>query len=186
MLRIKTESVECFNEETNTFCEIESVDLTLEHSLHSISEWESKYHKSFFSSKDKTDEEIRDYIRMMILDEREDLDYDRIVDFMTDSTLSKINKYIEDSRTATKFFDLRDDSYTAPKHTYTSEEVYYQMLKLGIPFECEMWNVNRLSTLMRVCYIKETGKNNSMGRDEILRRNRELNEARKAKYNTKG
>lgn len=185
MLEIKNDEIEFFNDSTSEFVYVDSVDLILEHSLLSISEWESKYHKSFFSSKDKTTEEVYDYIKMMIVNVKENVNYDLIVHSLSNENLDKINSYIEDPRTATKFFDLRE-SQNSRQHTYTSEEVYYQMLKLGIPFECERWNINRLSTLIRVCLVKETGDKNKMGRDEILRRNREINEARKAKLKTNG
>ena len=43
-------------------------ELTLEHSLISISKWESKWHKPFLDEKhQKTDEEFIDYVRCMCL-----------------------------------------------------------------------------------------------------------------------
>ena len=50
----------------------EEQTLRLEHSLLSLSKWESKWCKPFLHSKDKTDEEILDYVKCMTLDSNVD------------------------------------------------------------------------------------------------------------------
>ena len=94
-----------------------------------------------------------------------------------------IQAYINDPMTATYFYD-KDDRPSGP-NIVTAEVVYYWMISLGIPMECQKWHFNRLIALIRVCNIKSnTGK--KMSRSEIVSRNRALNEERKRKYKTRG
>ena len=64
MLRITIPATEQFNEVTNEFITTKEQTLTLEHSLISISKWESKWCKPFFSKEAKTPEETIDYIKL--------------------------------------------------------------------------------------------------------------------------
>ena len=59
------------------------------------------------------------------------------------------------------------------------------MVALEIPFECEKWHINRLLTLIQICNIKNQPAKN-MSKREVMNQNRLLNEARRAKYHTKG
>ena len=68
MLRITIPATEYFNEETNEFISGgDAIEVRLEHSLVSISKWESKWEKAFLGKKEKTDEELLDYIRCMTI-----------------------------------------------------------------------------------------------------------------------
>jgi hypothetical protein len=59
------------------------------------------------------------------------------------------------------------------------------MVGLQIPLECEKWHLNRLMKLIEVCSANQTPPK-KMGKEEIMSRNKALNAARRAKYNTKG
>lgn len=141
-----------------------------------------KWKKPFLSKlqkHEKTVEEVTDYIRCMCLD---DVDPD-ILRTLPPECLKKIEDYIEDPMTATTFPDNNDPP---SRSIDTAEVIYYWMVELGIPFECEYWPLNKLMTLIRVCSIKKSEGTNKRSKRDIIARNRELNEQRKAKYNTKG
>ena len=172
-----------FNEETNEFIYTtisKEQTLQLEHSLVSLSKWESKWCKPFLSKTDKTDEEIRDYIKCMTITQNVDPD---IYNYLTDDNISEINKYIDSPQTATVFSD--DKSNKNSREIVTAEIIYYWMIALGIPSEYQKWHLNRLITLIRVCNIKNTPPKKRSKRD-IMMQNAALNAARKKQLNTKG
>ena len=100
------------------------------------------------------------------------------------SNIEEINEYINNSMTATTFYEDPMDKGRA-KETVTSELIYYWMVALQIPMECQKWHLNRLLTLIRICNIKNTPPK-KMSRREIMSRNAALNAARRKQYNTKG
>jgi len=155
--------------------------IQLEHSLISVSKWESKWHKPFLSNKEKTEKETIDYIRCMTLTQnvRPEL-YDNI----TYAQLKKVTDYIDDPMTATTF---RDNKKGGPsrRQIITAEIIYYWMVSLDIPFECQKWHLNRLLTLIRVCNEKEM-PSKKMGKKDIMKSNAALNAARRAKMGSRG
>ena len=98
--------------------------------------------------------------------------------------ITNIENYINDEMTATTFKN-GNDKKTSSKKIVTSEEIYYWMIALNIPFECEKWHLNRLLTLIRVCNMKNSPKK-KMSKKDIYARNREINQANRNKYNSKG
>ena len=180
MLTITIPATEMFNEETQEFFSLKEQTFQLEHSLVSLSKWESKWCKPFLSKTDKTFEETLDYIKCMTITQNVGSDvYNRL----TRKNIEDINKYIEAPMTATTFYN--DIQKGGKKETVTSELIYYWMIALNIPMECQKWHLNRLLTLIRVCNVKNTPPK-KMGKGDIMRRNAALNAQRRKQLNTKG
>lgn len=179
MLKITVPEMEFYDEDRNEFIMFNEQVLQLEHSLVSISKWESKWHIPFLDGKDKTLEQIIDYVRCMTITQNVKPEvYNRL----TEDNLKAINDYIENPMTATTFSDINQ---RPSREIITSEIIYYWMVSFNIPFECQKWHLNKLLTLIKVCNIKNSPPK-KMSRQEILSRNRALNEARKKNLNTRG
>ena len=182
MIRILLPEKELYDEVNNKFVYLPSRELILEHSLVSISKWESKWHKSFLNTDDKSFDEVMDYIKCMCVEELED---ENDLYRLSEENVSDINAYIQDSMTATTFSDFSDNKNTKSREIITSEIIYYWMISNNIPFECQYWHLNKLLTLIKVCSIKNSPEK-KMSTSEILSRNKALNAARRKKMNSKG
>lgn len=180
MLKITIPPREMFNEETQEFTSTKEYTLQLEHSLVSLSKWEAKWNIPFFSKEDKTMEQTIDYIKCMTITQNiEDFVYDNL----TQENIQTINNYINLPMTATTFKNRAGGRNSS--EIVTSELIYYWMIALNIPMECQRWHINRLLTLVRVCNIKnEPGK--KMSRNEINSSNAAINAARRKALHTKG
>ena len=179
MLEITIPGLEYYDENNNEFIYYDKETIQLEHSLVSISKWESKWCKPFLDGKNKTMEEIIHYIRCMCITENVD---NAIFDRVTEENLLSINKYIDEPMTATTF---SNEQRSPGREIITSEVIYYWMIAFNIPFECQYWHLNRLLTLVKVCNIKNNPPK-KMSRQEIMNRNKALNEARKKQFQTRG
>ena len=174
MLKITIPETEFFNEDTSEFHYLKPCVLRLEHSLLSVSKWESRWKKAFINpmESNKTQEETVDYIRCMTINK----DVDPLVyKVLTNSDYEKIIKHIEDPMTATEITTFN------PRRTQkiiTSEEIYYWMVTFKVPFECEKWHLNRLFALLEICAIKSQN-GEKMSKAETMRQNMALNEKRK-------
>lgn len=181
MLQITIPSRDDLWDESNgEFITSKEQKLVLEHSLVSLSKWESKWCKPFLSKQEKTTEETIDYIRCMTLTQNVDPE---IYNFLTDDNIRDVNDYIEAPMTATWFSNSNTGKQN--REQITAELVYYWMIALNIPFECQKWHLNRLLTLIRVCEVKNSPPK-KMSRREILNRNAALNAARRKQLNSKG
>ena len=181
MLQIKVAVVpEQWDEEKQEFIPPQHQTLRLEHSLVSISKWESKWCRSFFSKSNMTDEESIDYIKCMTLTQNVDPE---VYDHISQSNIEEIRQYIEAPMTATYFSKHGNNSSSREK--ITSELIYYWMIALNIPVEFEKWHINRLLTLIQVCNIKNQPAK-KMSKQELASRNRALNAARRQQLNSKG
>lgn len=179
MLKLKVVIEEFYDETSEEFIQ-KTYELELEHSLLSMSKWESKYEKPFLSDDDKTDEEVLDYVSMMILTEDYPPD---IINFLDSKNVEEINDYIKAKMTATWFSENQRGGLNQEK--ITSELIYYWMTSYQIPWEAETWHLNRLFTLIRVFNVKNSKKEKMKPREAAARR-RAMNEQRLSKYNTTG
>lgn len=180
MLKITIPQTELWDESKEEFVTFKGQTLSLEHSLVSLSKWESKWCKPFATSQEKTLEETIDYIKCMTLTQNVN---DDIYNYLTRDNIEEINRYIDAPMTATWFSESNNQS--SNRKQITSELIYYWMITLNIPFECQKWHLNRLLTLIRVCN-EENKPAKKMSTRDIIERNRALNEARRKKLNTKG
>lgn len=180
MLRIVVPEVELWDENNQIFIKAKSQVLQLEHSLVSISKWESKWHKCFIGSDDKTTSEILDYIKCMTITQSVD---NSVYYRLSDSNITEIDNYINNPMTATYF--STESKHGISREQVTSELIYYWMIAYNIPFECEKWHLNRLLTLIRICNIKNTPPK-KLSQSELLSRNARLNAERRKKFNTTG
>lgn len=180
MLQVTIPASELWNEYRQEFVKTKEKTLQLEHSLISLSKWESKWCKPFLSKQGKTYEETIDYIKCMTITPNVDPD---VYYSLTKENVDRINEYIEAPMTATYFSE--DKSGRGSREVVTSELIYYWMIALQIPFECEKWHLNRLLTLIRVCNIKNTPPK-KMSRRSIMSRNAALNASRRKQLNTRG
>ena len=181
MLQLTITPPEQWDSKNRVFVYPEGKVLTLEHSLVSLSKWESKWCKPFISHEKKTHEESIDYIRCMTITQNVD---PKIYDYVSAENLKEVEQYIEAPMTATWFAEEKN---VGPKNReqITSELIYYWMIALDIPSEYQKWHLNRLLTLIRVCNVKNQ-KPKKMSQKELMNRNRALNEARKKQFNTRG
>lgn len=180
MLRIIIEGEETYDEVTNTFGTVGDVELDLEHSLLSVSKWESKYQKPFLAPVPKTPEEMFGYLKAMLVTPDTDPD---VLYRCSQKNLTEIQGYIDSSQSATTFGRMPERR--GPGEVITSELIYYWMVTFNIPFECERWHINRLFSLIRICNIKNSPAK-KMSRTEIAQRNHDLNMQRRAELGTRG
>lgn len=177
MLTLHFDAEELFNSQTGEFVAGKEETLELEHSLISISKWEAKWKRPFLSKGPANTEEVIDYVRCMTIGRAPDpLIYTRI----RESHIKEIVKYIDDSMTATWFNDRKGRPRRRSNSVMTSEVIYWQMITLGVPFECQKWHLNRLLTLIRVCDEKEQPPK-KMGQNDILKQNYAANAKRRAR-----
>ena len=186
MLKIEVPSQELWNEKTEEFVRFDGATITLEHSLVSISKWESKYHKPFITNNKndvKNGEELKYYIKCMTITQNVD---DRVYDFLTPKNYDDIRKYMDDPMTATTINEKNDKK--GKQKPITSEVIYSWMIAQNIPVEFQKWHLNRLLMLIKVCSINnnpDSGKK-KMSRRELMARNTALNAARRRQLNSKG
>lgn len=180
MLQIVIPGQELWDEQKQEFINTKEQVLQLEHSLISLSKWEAKWCKVFLSKQEKTQEEIIDYIKCMTITPNVDPE---VYNHLTRENIKEIEDYIAAPMTATYFSS--DNAGKSSREQVTSELIYYWMIALNIPFECQKWHLNRLLTLIKVCNIKNQPPK-KMSKREIMSRNAALNAARRQQLNTKG
>ena len=180
MLELHMKQIEMFDEETETFVDSMETTLKLEHSLVSLSKWESKFKKPFLSKEDKTTEQLLWYVQAMNL--TPDLPPE-VFSRLGAAELTAINNYINDPMTAAWFADVPGQKKNT--EIITADLLYYWMIAFTIPIECECWHLNRLLALIRTCNIKNS-KPKKMSRSQAAQNQRALNEERLRKFGGDG
>lgn len=183
MLKLTVPGYEYYDVKTNTFGHTKTTTLQLEHSLVSLSKWEEKWNKPFLGKEPKTMEQCIDYVRCMTITQNVD---PLVYQGLTNENFEAVNKYIEAPMTATWFNDKDNKKFN--REVITAEIIYYWMISLNIPFECQKWHLNKLLTLVRVCNIKNTPtKKRSKGPNRaMLEQRAALNKARREKLHSTG
>lgn len=182
MLKIEVPMGEEYYDETKEeFVSPESFTLELEHSLVSLSKWESREEIAFLSDEPKTNVQTFAYVRDMTL--TPDVP-DEVFASLTEANLSDIHSHINAKMSATTIRELAPSRGNRGEKI-TSELIYYWMVSLNIPFEAETWHLNRLIMLVRVCNEKNK-PSKKMPRQTAAQRQRELNAQRRAQYGTRG
>lgn len=179
MLQISIPAGELWDEKSQEFVSVEPRVLELEHSLVSLSKWESKWNKAFLSKEPKTFEETIDYIKCMTLTQNVKPETYMGI---TNEHINAVNNYIEAPMTATT---ISNRNGKKSNEIVTSELIYYWMISLQIPFECQYWHLNRLMMLIQVCNIKNTPPK-KMSKRSIMSRNAALNAVRRKQFNSNG
>ncbi len=180
MLTIRIEErAEFFNDLTEKFIQVEPRTYRLQHSLVSLSKWESVWRKSFHNTDKRTFAEQTDYLKHMMVTQNVS-DTELLV--LMSLYGSEINAYINDPHTATTFGGIQTSS--GRNEIITSELIYYWMINYNIPIECQRWHLNRLLTLIRVFTVKNSKTKKTL--NETYRSNSELNAARRELLNSKG
>lgn len=184
-LEIRIPDREIWDEKNEIFIQIQGRVIHLEHSLKAIAKWEGKWKKPFLTDQGLKDEMFLDYVRCMTLED--DVDPSCYLGILQ-KDVSRIRSYMDDSMTATWFKEDKEPKKgksKMPSKVITAEIIYYYMVDLGIPFECENWHINRLMTLVRVCAEKNQPPK-KMAKNDVLSQYAALNKARRAKLGTKG
>lgn len=177
-ITITVPGVESFDDEKQQFVTTEETVLVLEHSLVSLSKWESIFHKPFLGKGDKTAEETIAYIHCMCLDESVP---GEVLFRLTQENVTKINEYIEDQMTATTF---REMPGAPSREIITNELIRYWMISFNIPLEYENRHLNQLFTLIKVINLKNQPEKNRPKMSAAQRH--ALNKQRQQQYNTTG
>ena len=188
MLEIFIPESEMWDEKKQEFLPIKGITLQLEHSLVSLSKWESKWCIPYLGKKgvkeERTDEQVIDYIRFMTITQNVKPEtYFKL----TNLNALTIKDYINAPMTATWFNEKGlVGASSKSNETVTAEVIYYWMIAQNIPMECQKWHLNRLLTLIRVCSIKNNPPKRKVSTTDTMAQRRALNESRRAQLNSKG
>lgn len=178
MIEIHIPQIEYYDNEKEEFIYLEGGTFTFEHSLASISEWESKWRLPFFNT-NLNMEHLTDYFKHMCLEEHfTDL-------HITHDVIDRLTAYINEEPTATTFQNENNSKKKGNNKVLTSEVIYSMMVTAQVPFEADRWNVYRLLALLRVISVNNQPAK-KMRTQEVLQQNAKLNAERKKKHNTRG
>lgn len=175
MLELDVVVSEAYDEFANKFVSTRQ-RVQLEHSLASLSKWESSFEKPFLGPAAKSHEETFAYIEMMVIGS--ELTPDVLLELVKRHS-TEIQDYIDRQMTATKIAEV--EKKQGRRQTITSELIYSWMVELQIDFQTQYWHLNRLITLIRVLTLKNAPKKKMTAAER-----QQLNRQRQAKHNTRG
>ena len=175
MLKITVPAGELFDPITETFSYTKETTLALEHSLVSLSKWESKWKKPFLDQQHTVDQ-FDDYIRCMTLTQNVDPSVYKV---LNNDIRNRVREYMEDSMTAAVVRENTNNMRQSTKFV-TSDLIYYWMVALNIPFECQKWHLNRLLMLIRITNIEQKPPKKA-NKADTARQHHAINAARRAK-----
>lgn len=182
MLQLVVPGGEYWDEKKEEMLYLKDVPLKMEHSLISISKWESIWHDSFIGT-GKTEEQTISYLQCMSFNPDVPRDvFERLAHHPV--AFKKVINYISNSMTASTISSTGDEK-SSRRQRVTSELIYYWMTVFNIPFEAEKWHLNRLVMLIRIASEKNKPKKKQSSNDVLARFNK-INEANKAKFHSKG
>lgn len=178
MLTIKVPANnELWSEKKGCFISTKATTLKMEHSLLSISKWESIWHVPFLTEEAKTDEQLLSYIKCMTINPVDD---ENVYYALTANNYAEIKAYLDDPLTATTI--RKKPSYTRPR-IVTSELMYYWMFKLRIDKSCEKWPIKRFLMLVEVFEAEDEAayNKNKMTKSQLYSKHNAINKARRKK-----
>lgn len=181
MLSINLSEYELFDYATNRFTSFKPLTIELEHSLVSVYKWEAIWGIPFLHLKELTNEHYMSYIECMVLNPPKDLPY---LSGLTAEHMQMIQDYIAHPMTATTTSSYGETKQKHKNEIITAEVIYSQMIANNVPFECQHWHLNQLTTLIKTCNVRNNpGK---LSNQEASQRNASINAQRRAKYNSRG
>ncbi|MBQ0088389.1 MAG: hypothetical protein KBT27_03530 [Prevotellaceae bacterium] len=186
MLKITIPGDELWDALTEEFIYTDPIEITMEHSLLSLSKWEEEHEKPYLNNeKNISPEELLDYLRKMTI--TKNVPPEAFLR-LGPNEISQIKAYIDRPHTATKMAadpNKHGNGRYAPKEIVTSEMIYYWMIELNIPIEFQKWNLNRLLVLIDLVNKKKQPSKKMSTKDQAAR-TKAINQINRAKYKSKG
>ena len=159
---------------------VPAIHLVLEHSLLSISKWESEWQIPFVETKRMTAKQFLSYCKCMTINQQKD---PNVYQFLRNQDVVKIKDYLDNPMTAR--IKRKSKGGGRSRIMMTSEYFYAVMVQYGIPFDCDKWHFNRLIALIECCQAMN-GEGPKMNYRERQKYYAELNAQRRKALGTKG
>lgn len=175
MLELDVVVSEAYDENTNKFVQT-TQRVQLEHSLATLSKWESVFEKPFLGPEKKTNNETLAYIELMIVGDRPSPE---VFLELIKNHIDEIQEYIDRKMTGTRIHEIQKQQ--GRREVITSEVIYSWMVEMQIPFVTENWHLNRLITLIRVLSVKRAPKRKMSAAERHA-----LNRQRQAQLRSRG
>lgn len=157
------------------------VVLRFEHSLLSLSKWESEFKVPFMTTRTKTPTEMFRYFECMLVPPEDD---PSLVILLKPEDLETLSNYINESRTASSVPEDGKKQYD--NEIVTSELIYFWLTAMRIPFHpTETWHVSRIVMLVQITGYKQQPAKRRRPR-EVMSDMIKENERRKKLFNTSG
>lgn len=174
MLEIDVVVSEAYDESTEKFVQTQQ-RVELEHSLVSMSKWESVFEKPFLGREEKNNDETIAYIEMMIQGPQPSPE---VLLELVKNHHGEILAYIDRKMSAT---NIAQTQKGGGRETVTSEQIYSWMVSMSIPFETQHWHLNRLIMLIRVISLQNAPK-----KKMTAAQRQALNRQRQAQHRSRG